>query len=270
MIRLAVLGAGGRMGRRVVACAAEIPGLKVVAAVDAPGSPVLGTDAGVLAGLAPIGVPVVAVGEGCFADADVVIDFSLPAGLKAALAVIGSRALVSGVTGADPDTTAAIDALATRAPVLVTGNFSTGVHVLADLVRRAVTALPDYDVEIVEAHHRRKVDAPSGTAWLLGKAAAEARGLVLADVAKHGRDGIVGARPADEIGFHAVRGGDVVGDHQVWIAGEGERLQLGHVATSRDTFARGALRAAGWIAGRLPGRYAMNDVLDLRQDTPRR
>lgn len=270
MIRLAVLGAGGRMGRRVVACAAERTDLVLVAAVDAQGSPVLGVDAGVLAGVSPAGVPLVPVGDGCFGDADVVIDFSLPAGLKAALAVLGDRALVSGVTGADADTTAALDALAARAPVLVTGNFSTGVHVLADLVRRAVTALPDYDVEIVEAHHRRKVDAPSGTAWLLGQAAAEGRGLALDTVARHGRSGITGARTYDEIGFHAVRCGDVVGDHQVWIAGEGERLQLGHVATSRDTFARGALRAGAWIAGRAPGRYAMNDVLGLRQDPAQR
>ncbi len=144
------------------------------------------------------------------------------------------------------------------------------MHVLADLVRRAVRALPDYDIEIVEAHHRRKVDAPSGTAWLLGRAAAEGRGLDLASVARHGREGITGVRTVDEIGFHAIRGGDVVGDHTVWIAGEGERLQLGHVATSRDTFARGALRAAAWIAGQAPGRYSMNDVLDLRHDDTRR
>lgn len=266
MTRVAVLGAGGRMGRRVVACAQEIAGLTVVAAVDAAGSPVLGLDAGVLAGVSSIGVPVVPVGEGCFGDAEVVIDFSLPAGLRAALAVLGTRALVSGVTGSDPEVAAALDLLSGRAPVLVTGNFSTGVHVLADLVRRAVVALPDYDVEIVEAHHRRKVDAPSGTAWLLGQAAAEARGLALDEVAVHGRSGIPGARTADEIGFHAIRGGDVVGDHTVWVAGEGERLLLGHVATSRDTFARGALRAAGWIVGRPPGRYAMNDVLGLGRE----
>lgn len=251
------------MGRRVVACAVDTPGLVVVAAVDALGSPAVGTDVGVLAGVDPLGVPVVALGPGCFGDAQVVVDFSLPAGLSAALPLLDGRALVSGVTGTDPALAAALDALTARSAVLVTTNFSTGVHVLVDLVRRAATALPTYDVEVVELHHRRKVDAPSGTARTLGEAAAAAHGVRLDDVAVHGREGVVGARTAPEIGMHAVRGGDIVGDHTVWLCGEGERLQLGHIATSRDTFARGALRAAGWIVGKSPGRYAMTDVLGL-------
>jgi len=139
------------------------------------------------------------------------------------------------------------------------------VHVLADLVAVAAQALPDADIEVVELHHRRKVDAPSGTAKLLGEAAARARGRRLDEVARHGREGRTGVRaaPDAEIGVHALRLGDVVGEHEVWLAGEGERLRLGHIATSREAFARGALRAARWVAGRPPGRYTMRDVLGL-------
>jgi len=147
--------------------------------------------------------------------------------------------------------------------VLTTDNFSLGVHVLADLVARAARALPHYDVEIVEAHHNQKRDAPSGTARFLGEVAAEARGVVLEDVAVHGREGHTGARPSGQIGFHALRGGDVVGEHTVWLAGQGNRLKLGHVATSRDTFALGALKAAVWMAGQAPGQYTMAHVLGL-------
>jgi 4-hydroxy-tetrahydrodipicolinate reductase len=262
MATIAVLGATGRMGRRVVALASEQPSLRLVAAVTRADDAHVGADAGTLAGVEPLGVAVVGVGPGCFADADVVVDFSLPDGLRAALPHLGRSALVTGVTGITADDERALDARAATTAVLHTSNFSQGVAVLADLVRRATAALPGYDVEIVEAHHRRKVDAPSGTALLLGRAAAEGLGVRLDDVAVHGREGHTGPR-GHEIGFHAIRGGDVVGEHTVWVAGEGERLLLGHVASSRDTFARGALRAAAWIAGRAPGRYGMRQVLGL-------
>lgn len=259
-LKVAVLGASGRMGRRVIAClGAEV---ELVAAVTRVGSTSLGVDAGVLAGEAARGVPITALGPGCFGEAEVVIDFSLPEALQAAMPWLGRAALVSGVTGGDAALERSIAEHAERAPVLLAANFSTGVHVLAHAVRMAAAALPDHDVEIVEVHHRRKLDAPSGTALLLAEAVAGARGLSLAEALRHGRSGRVGVRGA-EIGVHALRGGDVVGEHTVWLLGDGERVQLGHVASSRDTFARGALRAAGWLRGRAPGRYQMTQVLGL-------
>lgn len=224
-VRVAVLGATGRMGRRVVALAASEPDVTVVAAVGRGG-----------------------IGAGCFADAEVVVDFSLPAGLAAALPHLGDAALVTGTTGLDEETLARLADRSARAPVLTTANFSTGVTLLLDLVERAARVLPEYDVEVIETHHRAKVDAPSGTALALARAAAGGRGTDLG------------------IGIHAVRMGDVVGEHQVWLAGAGERVLLGHVATSRDTFAAGALRAARWIRGRPPGRYAMRDALGMSCD----
>jgi 4-hydroxy-tetrahydrodipicolinate reductase len=260
--RLAVLGASGRMGRRVIACLGSEPGLELVAAVAHAGSAALGVDAGLLAGVGPCGVEVVAIGPGCFGEAEVVIDFSLPEGLLAGLRQLEGRALVSGVTGGGAELAAALEEAATVGPLLVAANFSTGVHVLAHAVRMAAAALPKHDVEIVEAHHRLKVDAPSGTALLLAQAVAEARGWSLEEHLRHGRSGRVGVR-GEEIGMHALRGGDVVGEHTVWFAGEGERVMLGHVASSRDTFAHGALRSAAWLVGRPAGRYTMGQVLGL-------
>lgn len=262
MIPVAIVGATGRMGRRALALAPE-HGLQVVAAVGSPGSSHLGADAGRLAGVAPLGVPVVEPGDDALGGAEVVIDLSLPEGLGHTLAVLGGRALVTGVTGLDERLRAQLDAAADTSAVLHAANFSVGVQVLVDLVRRAAGALPELDVEIVEVHHRRKVDAPSGTALLLADAVAAARHQERASVVCHGREGPTGPRPPGEIGLHALRGGDVVGEHTVWLVGEGERLELGHVATSRDTFVRGALRAAAWIHGLPPGRYAFRDVLGL-------
>lgn len=260
-MRLAVLGASGRLGRRIVACAAEDDGIRLVAAVTRAGGAAVGVDAGLLAGVGAFGLTVGALGPGCFADADVVIDVSLPEGTRAALPHLGRAAFVVGVTGLDGSTAAQVDAEAADRAVLRAANFSAGVHVLAELVATAARALPDHDVEIVELHHRRKVDAPSGTATLLADAAAEARG---GDApVRHGREGRTGVRPVGEIGMHALRLGDVVGEHTVWLAGEGERLHLGHVATSRDAFAHGALRAARWLSCRPPGVYTMRDVLGL-------
>jgi 4-hydroxy-tetrahydrodipicolinate reductase len=249
------------MGRRVVAAVLASEDCVLAGAFARPGSASLGIDAGILAGAEPCGVMVSAVAPGCFCDVDVVVDFSLPAGTLSALDLLDGTALVSGVTGGEASLEAGIARAADSSALLVASNFSTGVHVLAHLVGVAARALPDYDVEVVEAHHRRKLDAPSGTAWFLGAAAAKARGQDVAEVALHGRSGR--AARGGEIGFHALRAGDVVGEHTVWLAGEGERLLLGHVATSRDTFAQGALRAARWISGRPSGRYDMADVLGL-------
>ena len=246
-MRIGLLGATGRMGRRVAALALA-DGHTLHAAI--------GHDGGEVAG-----VPVTTVGPGCFDGCDVVIDFSLPEALAAALPHLGDVPLVTGTTGLSDPTAAALRAQATTAPVLAAANFSTGVALLVELARRAAAALPDYDVEITETHHRLKQDAPSGTALALASAVAEGRGVALDAVRRDGRTGRTGVRPVGEIGLHALRGGDVVGDHEIFLLGPGERVSLGHVATSRDTFAAGALRAARWLVGRPPGRYSLADVL---------
>lgn len=250
------------MGQLVLGEVLDAPDLELVEAFTAPGAPELGRDAGELVGRPACGVSVSTLGGSI--DADVAIDFSHPSGLAAAVPQLGSTALVSGTTGLDAAATEAIDRHAARAPVILAPNFSTGVNVLLDLVTRAARALPDYDIEIVESHHKHKRDAPSGTALALGHAAAAARGRKLEDLAVHGRSGDTGERPAGQIGLHALRLGDVAGEHEVFLAGPGERIALAHLATSRATFARGALRAARWIVGRPPGRYHMADVLGLR------
>lgn len=246
-MRLGLLGATGRMGRRVAELAVA-DGHTIGAAI--------GLGAGDVGG-----APVRALGAGCFDGCDVVIDFSLPEALGAALPLLGATALVTGTTGVPESIAAAVREHATRAPVIAAANFSTGVTLLVELARRAAAALPDYDVEITETHHRLKQDAPSGTALALARAVAEGRGVALDTVRRDGRTGRTGVRPVGEIGLHALRGGDVVGEHEVWLLGPGERVMLGHVATSRDTFAAGALRAAGWLHGRAPGAYSMADVL---------
>ncbi|MBX2796633.1 MAG: 4-hydroxy-tetrahydrodipicolinate reductase [Myxococcales bacterium] len=259
---IAVLGATGRTGRHVVAAVVAHPDAQLVAAIGGPSSAHAGVDAGVLAGIGETGVTVRPCGSGCFGDAEVVVDFSLPSALAAALPWLGSRALVSGTTGLDAQGTAARAAHAERGPLLVASNFSIGVHVLHQLVARAVEALPDADIEIVEAHHRHKRDAPSGTALALAATATTARKLP-PDALRHGRSpATIGARQADHIGMHAVRGGDVAGEHQVMLLAEGERVVLTHAASSRATFARGAVRAALWIQGKTAGTYSLSDVLE--------
>jgi 4-hydroxy-tetrahydrodipicolinate reductase len=257
MTRLAVVGASGRMGRAVVRLAFEA-GMELVCAVA---TTEVGRDAGELAGMGPIGT-VVADGFAAVehARADVVIDFSTPHATLALapIAAAAGSAIVSGTTGLGDDARAALDRAAARVPVLWEPNMSLGVHVLSSLVARAAMELPDWDVEIVETHHRAKVDAPSGTALRLAEAVQKARaGTRLV----HGRHGRPGARSTAEIGMHALRGGDVVGDHEVHLFGGGERIELTHRATSRDVFAHGALRAAAWIVGKTPGTYSLADVL---------
>ncbi|HEY4012404.1 MAG TPA: 4-hydroxy-tetrahydrodipicolinate reductase [Polyangiaceae bacterium] len=261
-MRLAVVGASGRMGRAIVGLAAGA-GMDLVCAVGASD---VGRDAGELAGAGTMGVPVVAdVGALGRAGADVVVDFSAPGVTRelAAIAAAAGSAVVSGTTGLGDEERRALERAAGVVPVLWEPNMSVGVHLLAALVARAAAALPDWDLEIVEVHHKAKVDAPSGTALRLAEAARAAR--TAATNLVHGRQGRPGPRAAGEVGMHALRGGDVVGDHTVHLMGGGERLELTHRATSRDVFARGALRAAQWIVRRPPGRYTLDDVLDVKR-----
>jgi 4-hydroxy-tetrahydrodipicolinate reductase len=257
-MRLAVVGASGKMGCAVVRLASA-EGIAVACAV---GISDVGKDAGVLAGIGPIGVPIMddiaRIGE---AQADVVVDFSSPSATAklAPIAAAAGSALVSGTTGLGDDGRAALSMAAERIPVLWEPNMSVGVHLLSELVARAAAALPHWDVEIVETHHRAKVDAPSGTALRLAEVAQNARPAAMRVV--YGRQGKEGERGSNEIGIHAVRGGDIVGDHVVHLLGASERLELSHSATNRDVFAHGALRAARWIARRPPGRYGLQDVL---------
>ena len=262
-LRIGVLGATGRMGRLVVAEILDLDDITLGAAVTHAGSPALGVDTGILAGTGANGLLVGPIARGSFDSCDVVVDFSTPAGLAQALPHLGDLPRICGTTGLGPGL---VDRLAERsgsAPVLVAANFSTGVTLLLDLVARAAKALPDYDIEIVESHHRHKRDAPSGTALALGRAAASARGWSLDDVAVHGRAGDTGPRNPASIGFHAIRGGGIVGEHDVVLVGGGERITLAHSAIERATFAQGAVRAARWIVSQPPGRYTLSDVLGL-------
>lgn len=262
MIRVAVIGASGRTGAQVVAAVIENPALELVAALTHKASSALGEDAGLHCGRPPCGLTIGAIEEASLDQADVIIDFSLPAGLRSLLSRINTQALVTGTTGLDSDTAQALREQARRGAVLTAANFSTGVAVLKHLVSTAASTLPDYDIEIIEAHHRFKRDAPSGTALALGEAAAQARERALKSRAAPVKNS---APPSaeNEIGFHALRAGDIVGEHQVWLVGSSERIQLTHVASSRNTFALGATKAAEWVASKGPGMYTIEDVLGL-------
>ena len=265
-MKLVVTGAGGRMGRMLVAAVHATPGVVLSAALERAGAAAIGADAGMLAGLGPIGVPVTEDALEAFVGADGVLDFTGPAATThfAMLAAQARIAHVVGTTGLDEQDLAKLDAASRHAPIVRSGNMSLGVNLLAALVRRAARALgTEWDIEIVETHHRMKVDAPSGTALLLGEAAAEGRGVGLGESAVRGRDGVTGAREPGTIGFASLRGGTVIGDHSVIFAGAGERIELGHRAEDRSLFARGAVTAALWARGRRPGLYSMADVLDL-------
>ncbi len=257
-MRIAVVGASGRMGRAIVRLASQ-EGVEIACAV---GVTDVGRDAGELAGIGPIGTAVIdGLGVLEASSVDVVIDFSAPdvTLALAPIAVAGGSAIVSGTTGIRPDGRLALERASVRVPVLWEPNMSLGVFVLSQLVERAVAALADWDIEIVETHHRAKVDAPSGTALRLAEVAQRARSAKTRLV--HGRQGKPGARTADEIGMHALRGGDVVGDHAVHLFGGSERLEIAHRATDRDVFAHGAIVASRWIAGKPPGTYTLRDVL---------
>lgn len=267
MTRVAIHGAAGRMGRALVAAAAGNPAFTVAAACEHAEHAALGQDAGVLAGIAPIGAPLVPTAALAGTPFDVLVDFTRPAATLAALAACRSagRALVIGTTGFEAAGRAAILAASRDVPIVWAPNMSVGVNVCFALLATAARTLGDaFDVEIVEAHHRHKVDAPSGTALRMGEIVAGALGRDLAQDAVYGRQGHTGARPGGQIGFATVRGGDIVGEHTVLFAGPGERVEITHRATSRENFATGALRAAAWVASRPPGVYDMQDVLGLR------
>lgn len=257
-IAIAVYGASGRMGRAVLRLAEARADLDVVAAIVREGS----SSHGAATTPAVSALRFNSVFDGA-ADLDAIIDFSGADGFDAALAAALDRgvAFVSGSTGLDQQQLRDLDDAASRIAVLWSANFSIGVAVLRKLVREAARALPDFDCEIIEAHHRNKKDAPSGTALALGQAVADGRGIALQDHAVTARDPAQGQRKAGEIGFAVVRGGDVVGEHSVLLLGDGERIELGHRATDRDIFARGAIRAALWLAQKPPGRYSLDDVI---------
>ena len=268
MVRVAVPGAAGRMGRAIIRVLAETDGAELAAAIERPGHADLGKDAHLAAGLAPSGVLLTHELDRALEEADVIIDFTAPAATawtatRAADAEVG---LVIGTTGLGDAERRAVERAAEKVPVVWSPNMSVGVNLVFGLLDTAARALGDgYDVEIVELHHRQKRDAPSGTAARMAEVLAAALGRDLAQVGVYGRQGDVGARPPEPIGVHAVRGGDVVGDHTVHFLGLGERIEITHRASSRETFARGAVRAALWLGDRDPGLYDMQDVLGLRR-----
>ncbi len=264
--RIGIVGAAGRMGCMLIAEVSGTQDAVLAAAAEQPGHAAIGADAGTVAGLKPLGVAIGGDAKPVFERADAVIDFTSPKATvaHAALAAAAAKAMVIGTTGLSAADNDAIAAAARRAPIVLAPNMSLGVNLLLALTERVARALgAEYDIEIVEMHHKHKVDAPSGTALQLGRAAALGRGAELEAMAVRSRDGHTGPRRAGAIGFAALRGGDVVGDHAVIFAGEGERIELAHKAASRKIYARGAMRAALWLKGKPPGLYSMADVLGL-------
>ncbi len=265
-VRIAVTGAGGRMGRMLVEAITHAEGAELSAALEHPESSLLGADAGELAGLGKNGVMIAGDIQAVINDFDVLIDFTAPAATLAnarACAVAGKQ-IVIGTTGFSPEEDELLLASQSQIALCKAANYSTGVNVTLKLLKQAAEILgDDYDIEIYEAHHRHKVDAPSGTALAMGEAVAEGVNRNLREVAVYGREGQTGARDRETIGFATVRGGDVVGDHTVMFMADGERVEITHKASSRMAFARGAVRAASWLAGKDPGLYSMQDVLGL-------
>ena len=264
--RVAVAGAGGRMGRALLDAATSTPGVSLAAALDIAGSDWAGRDAGDLCSPAR-GITVGTDAAAAMRNADVLIDFTRPEGTLAHVRACraAKRAIVVGTTGFAPAGLEEIRAAAREIAIVMAPNMSIGVNVLARLVEMASRVLgPAYDAEVFEIHHRMKVDAPSGTALMLGEVAAKARGGALAKDGVYARHGVTGERKSGTVGFSVARGGDVVGDHTVFFAGPGERIELTHRSSSRATYAQGAMRAARFLAGRAPGLYDMDDVLGLR------
>ena len=264
-IKTVIAGASGRMGRTLIRTLAEQKDFRLVGALESRARADLGKDSGEVAGAGKNGVALTGDALPLIAQTEVLIDFSTPdASVElAALAAQARIVHVIGTTGFAKDDEEKIRAAARHAVIIKSGNMSLGVTLLAALVKEAAKALPDFDIEIVEMHHRLKVDAPSGTALLLGQAAAEGRGVSLSNASIRARDGHTGPRPDGAIGFVSLRGGTVVGDHEVVLAGPAERIVLSHIAEDRAIFARGALAAARWGRGKKPGLYAMADVLDI-------
>ena len=267
MLDVAVVGAAGRMGRAVIRCLDDMEGMRLAGAVTEAADAALGQDAGEVCGLPRAGVTLTDDPRAGLRDAQVAIDFTLPSATEAnvAAAVAEDVAMVVGTTGLGADQTAALQSGAERIPIVYARNMSIGMAVFKDLVERAAAALDDaYDVEILDAHHAQKADAPSGTALELGERVAAARGRPLDSVAVYTRHGQTGPRERGAVGFSVVRAGQIVGDHSVLFAGAEERVELVHRASDRAVFARGALRAAGWAVGKSPGLYSMEDVLGLK------
>ncbi len=266
MIRAVVTGAAGRMGQRIVRMLHEEGGIALSGALEREGHPSEGADAGGIAGIGPIDVPLTTALKPLLHDCDVVIDFTHPDVMEKTLEATAAagKAFVSGTTGLTDRQMALVRTQGAKIPALLAPNMSIGVNLLLKLLPLVATALGDaYDVEILEAHHHFKKDAPSGTANKLAEVIADALKRDPATAYTHGRCGMVGERKSGEIGIHAIRGGDIIGDHTVMFCGKGERVEVVHRATSRDTFASGAVRAAKWIVGRQPGLYSMRDVLGL-------
>jgi 4-hydroxy-tetrahydrodipicolinate reductase len=264
-IRVTVAGASGRMGRSLIHAVMETQDLQLAFALEQPGHAQLGRDVGTLVGLSGLDVPLTDDPVTAAAKSDAVLDFTTPAA-SSGLAEITAQARivhVIGTTGFSDPELARLQAASRHAVIVKSGNMSLGVNLLAALVKEAAKLLPNYDIEIVEMHHRMKVDSPSGTALLLGEAAARGRGVTLREHEIRARDGHTGARTDGAIGFASIRGGTVVGDHTVTLAGPYERIELTHRAEDRMIFARGALAAARWGQGKKPGLYAMSDVLGL-------
>jgi 4-hydroxy-tetrahydrodipicolinate reductase len=267
MLNVAVAGAGGRMGRMLIEAVLASADCSLSGALDLPASPALGQDAGAFAGRAT-GVAITADLRQGLAGADVLIDFTRPEGTLAHLALcrrLGVRAVI-GTTGFTPEQKAGVAAAAEQIAIVFAPNMSVGVNVMLRLIEMAARSLGEgYDIEVLEAHHRHKVDAPSGTALAMGEVLARARGVDLATHGVFARHGHTGERPAGSIGFATLRGGDIVGEHMVMFAGTGERIEISHKSGSRANYADGSLRAARFVAGRKSGLYGMDDVLGLKQ-----
>lgn len=265
--RVCIHGAAGRMGRALIEACLNQPGLKLAAAIERPDSSLIGQDAGAILGLGKLGVSITGRLTDVLGHFDLLVDFTRPEPSLTALGECADsgKSMVIGTTGFDTAGRAAIESAARKIPVVMAPNFSVGVNLTLKLLDTAARVLGDsVDVEIVEAHHRHKVDAPSGTALRMGEVVAQALGRDLKRVAVTGREGHTGERDRQTIGFATVRGGDVVGDHSVLFLGEGERVEITHRANSRRTFAMGAMRAAAWLSGRRAGLYDMQDVLGLK------
>lgn len=267
-LRVAIAGAGGKMGQANIRAVAANAGLVLHSAFDRPGSPAIGRDAGELAGAGTANVAIGDNAEAALAGADIVLDFTAPAVSVMLAELAAPRGLVHviGTTGCSAEEDWAIQkAGSAGARIVKDGNYSLGINMMLGLVRQAAKSLPGYDIEVLEMHHNRKVDAPSGTALMLGRAAAEGRGIDLSSNSIRTRDGHTGARVAGTIGFATLRGGGVIGEHSVILAGETERITLSHSAQDRGMFAAGAVQAALWAADQPPGFYSMADVLGFRE-----
>jgi 4-hydroxy-tetrahydrodipicolinate reductase len=262
-LKVAIAGAGGKMGAANIRAIAATAGIRVVSAFDRAGAPVLGKDAGELVGIEALGVSITDDVAAALDTAEAIIDFTAPANSVALAQEAAKRGLVHiiGTTGCSEADEAAIREAATRARIVKAGNFSLGVNLLLGLVKQAAAALPGFDIEILEMHHNKKVDAPSGTALMLGEAAARGRNLDLKTHSVRVRDGHTGPREEGSIGFATLRGGNVIGEHRVILAGPSERIELNHIADNRALFADGAVRAALWVRDQRPGLYSMADVL---------